>query len=94
MTLPRYILPALLVLLLLLLNSRLWFGNHSVQEVQQLDAHIAQLQQAIALQQQHNQLLQAQISQLKQNGPALQELIRSRLGLIERGEVFYLMSEP
>ena len=81
--------PVVLLVLLGLLQYRLWFGKNSIpdylnrkQEVQ------AQAEQNANLAQ-RNALLEADINDLKIGLEAIEERARNELGLIKRGETFY-----
>lgn len=81
-----------LVVLLVYLQSRLWFGENSVAEIRSLQARIAQLETENRVQQQVNDQLRAQVRAMKDaaDQDALIEQARERLGLIAPGETLYL----
>lgn len=81
-----------LVVLLVYLQSRLWFGENSVAEIRSLQARIAQLETENRVQQQMNEQLRAQVRAMKDaaDQDALIEQARERLGLIAPGETLYL----
>jgi cell division protein FtsB len=83
------LLVASFVVLLLLLQYRLWLGDGGVHE-------LLRLQQAIALQQQENdrlrernEALDAEVLDLKQGEAAVEERARRELGMIRRDETFF-----
>lgn len=84
---------AILLVLLVLLQFRLWVGDGSLAEVYRL-------QQAVDAQHEENQhlrernkALEAEVQDLKSGLDALEERARSELGMIKDGEVFYQIIE-
>ncbi|MGB0204154.1 MAG: cell division protein FtsB [Neptuniibacter sp.] len=88
------LLVVLLIILLLGLQYRLWFGEPSLPDIWQLDANI-ELQQKINDElSQRNSELEAEVQDLKQGQSALEERARSELGMVKEGETFYQLVEP
>ena len=86
-------LVAILVVLLLLLQYKLWFGDGNQREVWQLrDAIEAQMQENERLQE-RNAALEAEVRDLKQGLEAIEERARNELGMIKNGETFYQIIE-
>ncbi len=83
-----------LVVLLLLLQYRLWVGEGSLAEVSHLKREIAAQQQELARLRQRNRALMAEVQDLKQGLTAIEERARSELGMIRKGETFYQIIEP
>jgi len=79
----------LLVIFLVLLQARLWFGKHSVPDYQNLTQKVAEQAQQNANLAQRNELLKADIEDLTIGMDAIEERARSELGLIKQGETFY-----
>ena len=84
----------ILLVLLLLLQYRLWVGEGSLAEVNNLQQEIAAQQQKLAKLRQRNRALQAEVRDLKQGMEAIEERARSELGMIKEGETFYQVIEP
>lgn len=82
-------LTALLVLLLVLLQGRLWWGKNSIPDYRALEQQIAQMQQQNAKLTQRNSLLKADIDDLRLGLEAMEERARNELGMIKPGETFY-----
>ena len=82
-------LPIVLLVLLGLLQYRLWFGKNSIPDYfsRQQEVQTQALQNANLAQ--RNALLQADISDLKIGLEAIEERARNELGLIKQGETFY-----
>ena len=83
------ILPILMVGLLLVLQYRLWFGKHSIPDLKDMQEKIELQVQQNANLQQRNDLLKADINDLKIGLEAIEERARNELGLIKQGETFY-----
>lgn len=80
---------AVLVVLLLLLQLRLWFGDGSVVEVWRLRRQVqAQHEENIRLRE-RNEALAAEVQDLKTGLEAVEERARAELGMIKEGETFY-----
>ena len=84
----------ILLLLLVVLQYRLWVGEGSLAEVyalrQEIESRKAELEQLRI----RNQALQAEVNDLKQGLEAIEERARSELGMIRQGEIFYQVIEP
>lgn len=83
------VLLAGLIIMLLALQYRLWFGDGSVQEVWRLREEArssrAELVQLIS----RNQALAAEVADLKSGLDAIEERARADLGMIDEDETFY-----
>ncbi|MCV2884622.1 cell division protein FtsB [Aestuariibacter sp. AA17] len=82
-------LTALLLVLLCMLQYRLWFGKHSIPDYVAMEKEVQDLRKQNANLKQRNELLQADINDLKIGLEAIEERARNELGLIKRGETFY-----
>ena len=88
----KFINTALLILLVLL-QYRLWNGNGSLPELWQLeDSKKAQAQENQSLSE-RNQALAAEVRDLKQGMEAIEERARSEMGMIQSGETFFQIIE-
>jgi len=86
---PVRILIAILLLVLILLQARLWFGEGGFAEVARLEERVeAQLEQNRELEQRNNEL-QAEVEDLRERLEAVEERARNELGLIREDEEFY-----
>lgn len=83
------LLTVLLVILLALLQYRLWFGQHSVTDYlhQQDEIKLQQVSNQELIK--RNRLLGADVADLKQGLDAIEERARNELGLIREDEVFF-----
>ncbi|MGH8283113.1 MAG: cell division protein FtsB [Gammaproteobacteria bacterium] len=85
----KFLLPLILVLLLLLFQYDLWFGQGDLHDAWKLQQQVnAQLVQNTELTK-RNQALAAQVQDLKQGQAAIEEQARTDLGMIKKGETFY-----
>jgi cell division protein FtsB len=79
----------ILIVLLLLLQYRLWVGEGSLAEVHALRQEVAEQKAKLEAMQQRNNALRAEVQDLKQGLEAVEERARSELGMIREGEEFY-----
>ncbi|MDU0353859.1 cell division protein FtsB [Paraglaciecola aquimarina] len=80
---------AILICLLSMLQYRLWFGKNSVPDFMLKKEEVAiQIIQNSNLEQRNN-LIKADIQDLKMGLDAAEEKARNGLGLIKQGETFY-----
>lgn len=84
----KYIVIILLVLLFML-QYRLWVGDGGIPEVLQLEQEISQVQQEASRLQERNKALDAEVLDLKTGLQAIEERARSELGMIHKDEVYY-----
>jgi cell division protein FtsB len=86
-------LAAILLVLLLVLQYRIWVGDGSFPEVkalrQEVSAQMAELDRLRT----RNQTLEAEVQDLRQGLDALEERARSELGMIKQGEMFLQVIE-
>lgn len=81
---------ALVLLVLLgLLQYRLWFGDNALDEHWQLKADISRIQTQNAELKKRNALMYAEVRDLRKGKAAVEERARNELGLIREGETFY-----
>ena len=79
----------LLLLLLVYLQYRLWFGDGSLQEVWELHREVeAQRTENLQLRE-RNAALEAEVRDLQQGLDAIEEHAREDLGMVKEGETFY-----
>jgi cell division protein FtsB len=80
---------AILLVLLVLLQYRLWFGKNSVPDYIALKENVTLQQNANAKLQQRNKLLFADTDDLKLGLEAIEERARNELGMIKENETFF-----
>ena len=82
------ILLAVLILLLIGLQYKLWFGDGSLSEVVQLSRELEIQRQRLAELEARNRMLEAQVLDLQNGLDAFEEKARNDLGMIKQGETF------
>jgi len=88
------LLITILILMLIILQYRLWVGEGSLAEVHILRQEIDEQKQVLLQLEQRNGALQAEVSDLKRGLEAIEERARSELGMIKQGEIFYQITAP
>ncbi|RUO25814.1 cell division protein FtsB [Aliidiomarina minuta] len=78
-----------LIGLMFALQYRLWMGEHSIADYRQLQEDIARQEASNEQLAQRNQLLQADINDLRSAQEAVEERARNELGLIKENETFF-----
>ena len=79
---------AILIVMLVVLQYRLWFGDGSLSEVVQLSREIELQKQRLRELEERNRILEAQVLDLQTGLDAFEEKARSDLGMIKQGETF------
>lgn len=82
------LLVAILLLLLFVLQYRLWFGDGSLSEVVQLSRELEIQKQRLRELEERNRMLEAQVLDLQNGLDAFEEKARNDLGMIKQGETF------
>lgn len=80
-----------LVLMVAWLQVRIWVGKGSLAEVSKLRARVQREQVANQVRAQRNQVLRAEVVDLKNGLAAIEEKARSELGLVKQGETFFML---
>ena len=83
------IISAILLLLLVLLQYRLWLDKGGIPEVVQLEKEVALASNEVDGLKERNQKLDAEVIDLKTGLEAIEERARSDLGMIKNDEVYY-----
>lgn len=83
----------ILLIVLVLLQYRLWVGDGSLAEVWQLHHKVDEQKAENARLEERNQTLDAEVKDLKQGQAAVEERAREELGMIRKGETFYQIIE-
>ena len=80
-----------LIIVFLIFQFQLWLGDDSVRGLNMLQTELdAQRRFNIELKE-RNRLLEIEVVELKTGLEAVEERARSELGMIEEGEIFYLL---
>jgi len=80
-----------LVLVLIFLQVQLWRGEGSVSDIWQLDREIVEQSDENAGLQARNDALLQEVNDLKNGLDSIEERARNELGLIKKGETYYLI---
>lgn len=83
----------ILIVLLALLQHRLWIGDGSLVAVWGLQRQIAAQKTENDHLRERNQVLEAEVQDLKRGYKAIEERARSELGMVGKGETFYQIIE-
>ncbi|MFT6193687.1 MAG: cell division protein FtsB [Cognaticolwellia sp.] len=83
------LITAVLLLFLVLLQYRLWFGKNSVPDYLALEEEVTRQLANNNKLKQRNKLLYADTDDLKSGTEAIEERARHELGLIKQGETFF-----
>ncbi|WP_339804044.1 septum formation initiator family protein [uncultured Marinobacter sp.] len=88
------VLWSVMVVLIVLLQVRLWVGEGSFAQVWSLSETIAEQRSENATLSARNETLYAEVTNLRSEKGAVEERARKNLGLIRRDETFFLVVEP
>jgi cell division protein FtsB len=88
------VLAAALVMLLVLLQYRLWLGEGGLREVRRLRAEIEAQRDENQQLKERNRTLSAEVTDLKKGTVAIEERARTDLGMVGKGETFYQVVPP
>lgn len=89
----KYLVAGLLVVLLML-QYRLWLGNGSMREVSRLRVEIGEQRTANDLLRERNRTLSAEVQDLKKGTTAIEERARTDLGMVGQKETFFQVVTP
>lgn len=87
-------LAAALLVVLVLLQYRIWLSGDGIRGVERLERAVAAQQKLDARLVRRNQRLAAEVADLKTGTAAIEERARSQLGMIGPNETFYQVVEP
>lgn len=83
------IVVAILIVLLIIMQYRLWIGEGSVRTAIQLKQQIAAQEAENQKLRDSNQMLLAEVQDLKSGKQAVEEHARNDLGMVKKDETFY-----
>lgn len=93
-SLAKIFLTCVLLVSIASLQWSLWVGKGSYFEVQKLQNLIADQREKNKILNTRNLALVAEVEDLSNGTAALEELARSELGFIKRGEIFFQINNP
>jgi cell division protein FtsB len=80
---------AILFVLLIWLQYKLWLGDGGIPEVLELEQEIETVQAEVNTLQERNKALGAEVMDLKKGIEAIEERARSEMGMIKKDEIYY-----
>jgi cell division protein FtsB len=83
------IILAILLVLLVWLQYRLWLGNGGIPDVLKLQTEVEVVRAETERLRERNQALEAEVGDLKQGLEAIEERARSEMGMIRDGEAYF-----
>ncbi|QHS09382.1 cell division protein FtsB [Sinimarinibacterium sp. NLF-5-8] len=85
---------AALVLLLLVLQYRLWIADGGVAHTHRLHQQLDDMRAENQAMQMRNDALDAEVRDLNDGTAAIEARARTTLGMVKKGETFYLVVNP
>lgn len=85
----RLLALVMLLAAFVVLQVHLWFGSGGRREVSRLRVQVEQLKAENAVLQQRNELMAADVNDLKHGTDEVEEIARKDLGMIRSNETFY-----
>jgi len=84
---------AILLILLVGLQFRLWVGEGSLADVARLEREIQKQQAENGRLRERNRVLAIEVEELKSGLDSVEERARTEMGMIKEGETFYMVIE-
>ncbi len=85
---------AVLLVILLGLQYRIWLGSGSLAEINSLQRKIAEQEALNASMEARNEMLEIEVRELQQGTEGFEEKAREEMGMIKKGETFFLYISP
>jgi cell division protein FtsB len=80
-----------LAVLVVALQLRLWLGQGSIMELVALKQQLAQFRETNAELRERNERLVVEVEEFRSGLDSVEEMARQELGMIRRGETFYVI---
>lgn len=90
----KHIWTSIAVILVLVLQYRLWFDDSGVIASRALERQIQTMTSSNEAQAEVNQGLLSEVMELRSGNALVEEAAREQLGLVKEGETFILFAEP
>jgi cell division protein FtsB len=87
------ILLSVIILLFILLQYRLWYGDGGIAEIKAYQQRLDNLNEQVEEKRERNEALYAEVEDLRKGQEALEERARNELGMIREGETFFQVLE-
>lgn len=89
----KYIIAVIILLLIVLLQYRLWLGDGSIAEIKAYQQELADMKKQAEEKRQRNAALYAEVLDLRKGQEAIEERARNDLGMIKENETFFQVLE-
>ncbi|MCL7419285.1 MAG: cell division protein FtsB [Methylobacter sp.] len=83
----------IIILLIVHLQYRLWFGDGSIREIQAYQQRLDDLKERVEEKKVRNEALYAEVLDLRRGQAAIEERARYELGMIKEDETFFQVLE-
>lgn len=90
---PIKSLVIIIVLLIIHLQYRLWFGDGGIREIDAYQQRLDELTERVAEKKTRNEALYAEVLNLRKGQAAIEERARYELGMIKEDETFFQVLE-
>ncbi len=90
---PIKILIAIIILLIIHLQYRLWVGDGSVAQIKEYEVRLETVKEKVKEKKERNEALYAEIEDLRKGQEAIEERARDELGMIKENETFFQVIE-
>ncbi len=87
------IIVVILILLIIQLQYRLWFGDGNISQVKASQQQLDKLKKEAQLMKERNEKLYAEVEDLRKGEEAIEERARYELGMIKENETFFQVIE-
>jgi len=87
------ILFSIIILLIVLLQYRLWYGDGGIEEIKAYQKRLDDLMEQVEEKRERNEALYAEVEDLRKGQEAVEERARDELGMIREGETFFQVLE-
>ena len=87
------ILLSIIILLIVLLQYRLWYGDGGIEEIKAYQQRLDDLMEQVEEKRERNEALYAEVEDLRKGQEAVEERARDELGMIRKGETFFQVLE-
>ena len=84
---------SIIILLIVLLQYRLWFVNGGIEQLQHDQQRLVDLKKQVEEKRERNIALYAEVEDLRKGQDSLEERARNELGMIREGETFFQVLE-
>ena len=87
------IILSIIIVLIALLQYRLWYGDGGIEEVKAYQQRLDDLQEQVEEKRARNEALYAEVEDLRKGQEGLEERARDELGMIREEETFFQVLE-